>query len=201
MKRKASPSAHASAPASALACAFAFAVASALASSGCSKPEEPIRAAQDPSAITSAGTAASNGGAPSVAGSAKTAVAIKLRVIKPPPDAELASFLRTERLRAKAESRVLVVYAGAKWCDPCKHFHALIDAGRLDAALARTTLVELDVDQDTERLSAAGYKYRFIPYFAVAGADGHPEKEMQVTGKDVGDDTITQLIAWQDAAP
>ena len=182
MKRRTSASAFAS----------AFAMASAFAFCGCSKPEEPIRAAQDPSAVATTTASA--------APSAKAAVAVKLRVIKPPADAELASFLRTERLRAKGESRVLVVYAGAKWCDPCKHFHALLDAGRLDATLSRTTLVELDVDQDTERLSAAGYKYRFVPYFALAGADGHPEKEMQVTGKDVGDDTIEQLVAWQDAA-
>jgi hypothetical protein len=183
MKRKTS--------ASAIASAFAFAFT--FASAGCSKPEEPIRAAQDPSAVATSAAPAT------ATPTARPASDAKLRVVKPPPDAELASFLRTERLRAKAESRVLVVYAGAKWCDPCKHFHALLDAGRLDAKLSRTTLVELDVDQDTERLSAAGYKYKFIPYFAVAGADGHPEKEMQVTGKDVGDDTIEQLVAWQDA--
>jgi hypothetical protein len=174
---------------------ISLALACAIAIAGCSKPEEPIRAAQDPSAVATSGTTATT---TATTGTKPTSDA-KLRVVKPPPDAELASFLRTERLRAKAESRVLVVYAGAKWCDPCKHFHALLDSGRLDAKLSRTTLVELDVDQDTERLSAAGYKYRFIPYFAVAGADGHPEKEMQVTGKDVGDDTIAELVAWQDA--
>jgi thiol-disulfide isomerase/thioredoxin len=171
---------------------LAVALAIAFACAGCSKPEEPIRAAQDPSAVTTSAAPATSSAKPATSAS-------KLRVVKPPPDAELASFLRTERLRAKGESRVLVVYAGAKWCDPCKHFHALLDSGRLDATLSRTTLVELDVDQDTERLSAAGYKYRFVPYFAVAGADGHPEKEMQVTGKDIGDDTIEQLVAWQDA--
>jgi thiol-disulfide isomerase/thioredoxin len=186
-------------PASAFAFAFAFASASAFALAGCSKTEEHIRPISDPAAVTAPTSGVSGKASPPTTSASATAG--KLRVIKPPADAEIASFLRTERLRAKADGRVLVVYAGAKWCDPCKHFHALLDAGKLDAKLARMTLVELDVDQDTDRLAAAGYKYRYVPYFALVRADGQPDKQIQETGKDVSEDTIEDLALWQDEAP
>jgi hypothetical protein len=107
--------------------------------------------------------------------SARTAAANEhLRFSSPPADAELAAYLRAERLRAKGEGRLLVVYAGASWCPPCRRFHAAAHEGSLDASLGHLTLVELDADKDAERLASLGYVFKNIPYFAVPGENGRP---------------------------
>lgn len=98
----------------------------------------------------------------------------QLRFLGAPADAELGAFLRTERLRAKGEGRLLVLYAGAPWCPPCRRFHAAAHEGALDASLGRVTLVELDADKDAERLAGLGYVFKNIPYFAVPGETGRP---------------------------
>ncbi len=176
--------------------------------SACDKKQEPAHIAGDPSAPTGVGATAA---AATMPGSARPAASVgpekengvvrdgvgKLKIVRAPSDAEVTSFVRTERLRAKADGRVLVVYAGATWCDPCKHFHALAYGGKLDAKLSRMELLEFDVDADTERLSGAGYKYRFIPYFALAGADGHAEKELAVKTSTMTDSALDQLAAFQ----
>ncbi len=177
----------------------------------CDKKQEPAHIAGEPGAPTGVvATAATTPGTPGVAttGATQPAASIaengvtrdgpgKLKIVRPPADAEVTSFVRTERLRAKAEGRVLVVYAGAKWCEPCKHFHALAYGGKLDTRLSRMELVEFDVDADTERLAGAGYKYRFIPYFALAGADGHPEKELAVKTSTMTDGALDELAGFQ----
>ena len=189
----------------------AAAVAASLVS-GCDRKQEPVHIAGDPGAPSGPGRTTATGVVPPSAGTGGPAASAtsatvdtgvvrdgpgKLRIVRPPPDAEVTSFVRTERLRAKADGRVLVVYAGAKWCDPCKHFHALAYGGKLDARLSRMELLEFDVDADTERLAGAGYKYRFIPYFALAGADGHAEKEIAVKTSTMTDSALDELAAFQ----
>jgi thiol-disulfide isomerase/thioredoxin len=125
-----------------------------------------------------------------------------VRVVVAPQDADALSVVRTERLRAKAEGRVLVVYAGAGWCEPCRRFKNAIQTGSLDDKLAKTTLLVFDADRDTDRLAAAGYTFQFIPYVAVPGADGHPTDSIEARGK--GSESWRELIArletWQLAA-
>jgi thiol-disulfide isomerase/thioredoxin len=182
-----------------------------LAVAGCDRKQEPTHIAGDPtSAMAPPGTASAAVVAPGPAASPVVAEppaaangvvrdgAGKLKIVRAPTDAEVASFVRTERLRAKAEGRVLVVYAGARWCEPCKHFHALAYSGKLDSKLSRTELLEFDVDSDTERLSGAGYTYKFIPYFALAGADGHPSRELAVKTQSMTDSAVDELAAFQE---
>ena len=76
--------------------------------------------------------------------------------------------------RAKAEGRVLVVYAGATWCEPCKRFKAPMQTGRLDDKLAKTTLLVFDADRDTDRLARGGLHVPVHPVRGLPGADGHP---------------------------
>jgi len=121
------------------------------------------------------------------------------RVVMAAPDADALSLVRTERLRAKAEGRVLVVYAGAGWCEPCKRFKNAIESGSLDDKLAKTTLLVFDADRDTERLAAAGYKLQFIPYVAMPGADGAPadSAEARAKGSESWRELIAKLESWQ----
>ncbi len=102
-------------------------------------------------------------------------------------------------MKAKAEGRVLVVYVGATWCEPCKHFKQEITSGRLDARLEHVTLLAFDADKDADRLAAAGYTFRFVPFVALPGADGRPSDTAQATGKGSGAwrELLGKLDAWQ----
>jgi thiol-disulfide isomerase/thioredoxin len=114
-------------------------------------------------------------------------------------DSDALSLIRTKRLEAKADNRVLVVYVGATWCPPCKKFKEEIASGRLDQRLSKTTLLEFDVDKDGDRLAAAGYTFKFVPFVALPGADGHPAETQEATGK--GSNAWTELMgkldSWQ----
>lgn len=144
---------------------------------GCGKPA-PSEATREASA---APVTASAEVAPRTTTEAPAAGA-KLTLTRPPDDVELGSWLRSERLRAKSEGRVLVVYAGAHWCGPCRKFHEALEAGQLDRDLAGVALVTLDADKDRDRMSTAGYTYRFIPYVALVGPTGEPKKNHQIEG-------------------
>ena len=87
-------------------------------------------------------------------------------------DGALAPLVRTFVDRAHAEGRVALVYVGAKWCEPCRYFHAAAERGELDAVLPPLALLELDLDRDGARITEAGYRSQMIPLFAVPGPDG-----------------------------
>jgi thiol-disulfide isomerase/thioredoxin len=120
-------------------------------------------------------------------------------VIVAAQDGDALSTVRTERLKAKAEGRVLVVYVGAGWCPPCRRLKEEIQAGRLDEKLSKITLLAFDADRDTERLAGAGYKFEFIPYVALPGADGHPSDSVEARGKgkESWRELVTKLESWQ----
>lgn len=85
---------------------------------------------------------------------------------------DLPTQVRAFAARARAEGRQPLVYVGATWCEPCRYFHAAAERGELDRALPRLALLELDLDQDGERLGNAGYGSRMIPLFVVPEQDG-----------------------------
>jgi thiol-disulfide isomerase/thioredoxin len=126
-----------------------------------------------------------------------------VRVVVAGQDSDALSVVRTERLRAKAEGRVLVVYAGAGWCEPCKRFKHAIQTGALDDKLSKTTLLVFDADRDTERLASAGYRFQFIPYVGLPGADGHPtdSAEARAKGSESWRELIAKLETWQSKGP
>lgn len=115
------------------------------------------------------------------------------------PDADASSLVRGRRLQAKAEGRLLVVYVGATWCEPCKRFKAEVESGRLDARLGSITFLAFDADKDAERLEAAGYTFSFVPFVALPSAGGRPSDSVAATGKgsDAWRDLVAALEAWQ----
>ena len=133
----------------------------------------------------------------------KPATEMGVRIVTAGQDSDALSVVRTERLRAKAEGRVLVVYAGAAWCEPCKRFKRAVETGALDDKLAKTTLLVFDADRDTERLASAGYKFSFIPYVGLPGADGHPtdSAEARAKGSESWRELIAKLETWQSKGP
>jgi thiol-disulfide isomerase/thioredoxin len=87
-------------------------------------------------------------------------------------DGDVATVVKAELARARADGRVLAVYVGATWCEPCERFHHAAERGELDAALAPVRLVVFDLDRDEARLKAAGYGTQYVPLFVVPDADG-----------------------------
>lgn len=142
-------------------------------------------------ATTTAGTSAST----SASASGKDGV----RVVASAQDMDAASQIRTARLEAKGQGRVLVVYVAASWCEPCKKMKEEIQAGRLDSTLPKVTLLAFDADKDQERLASAGYTFRFVPYVAVPGADGQPVDSAEAHGKgpQAWRELLKKLEAWQ----
>ena len=149
----------------------------------------------DPSSTTASSTSPST--------STNTSTRGKIRLVLAEQDSDALSLIRTERLKAKAEGRVLVVYVSATWCEPCKKLKAEIEAGRLDERYGKTNLLAFDADKDIDRLGAAGYTYKFVPYVALPGADGKPADSQEATSK--GEDAWKQLLgkldAWQAQPP
>lgn len=90
----------------------------------------------------------------------------------PAGDGEVKLVVLEQLARSGAEERDLLVYVGADWCEPCKHFHAAVEDGKLDQAFPKLTLLEFDAGIDRERLVEAGYDSRLVPLFAAPGPDG-----------------------------
>lgn len=126
----------------------------------------------------------------------------RVRVVEAAEDADALSLVRSKRLEAKAEARVLVVYVSATWCEPCKRLKAELESGRLDERLANVTLLAFDADRDSDRLGAAGYSYRFVPFVALPGVDGRPVDAQQATGRgsEAWRELLGKLDAWQRGA-
>jgi thiol-disulfide isomerase/thioredoxin len=122
-----------------------------------------------------------------------------LRVDEAPSDTDALTLIRTKRLQAKSEGRVLVVYVGATWCEPCKKLKAEIASGRLDRPLGRVTLLAFDADKDVDRLGAVGYTFKFVPFVALPGPDGRPADTQQASGKggQAWRELLGKLEEWQ----
>jgi thiol-disulfide isomerase/thioredoxin len=95
-----------------------------------------------------------------------------VRFVRAPAGSDAAKVVREARDRATSDGRALVVYVGARWCEPCRYFHQAAGNGELDGELPDLTLLEFDLDDDRDRLTTAGYGGQYIPLFAVPGADG-----------------------------
>jgi hypothetical protein len=95
-----------------------------------------------------------------------------VRFVKAGPDSDVAKLVRTEREKTRADGRDLIVYVGAKWCEPCQHFHAAALRGDLDGEFPDLSILEFDLDEDRDRIVLAGYMSKLIPLFVYPAEDG-----------------------------
>jgi len=103
------------------------------------------------------------------------------------PDGPVGPLVAAELQQAKAAGRRVLVYVGATWCEPCRHFHDAVKSGVLDAQFGALRIVEFDLDRDGDRLREAGYAPKFIPLLALPGADGRATgKQMEGSIKGAG---------------
>ncbi len=84
----------------------------------------------------------------------------------------IAPFIAAEAASGRSRHRGVLVYVGATWCEPCQRFHHAVEAGELDELLDGVRLVEFDLDEDRDALTAAGYSSHLIPLIALPNADG-----------------------------
>jgi hypothetical protein len=95
-----------------------------------------------------------------------------------PGELPLEQFIQREVERAEADSARVLVYVGAAWCEPCKHFHEAVERRELDEAVAGIRFLEFDADRDGPELSKAGYRSQYIPLFAIPDPDGRSSGRM-----------------------
>lgn len=105
---------------------------------------------------------------------------------------DAAKVIAAERDAAKKEGRDVIVYVGAKWCEPCQRFHHAADKGELDAEFPNLTVVAFDLDNDRDRIVAAGYTSTYIPLFVVPNADGRAS-DKRFEGGVKGDKAVANL--------
>lgn len=115
-----------------------------------------------------------------------------LEMVPAPAGDDVAALVRAEVGRAQADGRKLLVYVGAKWCEPCNRFHAAAQSGDLTGALGHLRLLAFDIDRDNARLTRAGYVSRLIPLFALPGPDGRASGR-QVEGSVKGDAAVANI--------
>ena len=106
---------------------------------------------------------------------------------------------------ADASGMRVLVYVGAKWCEPCQRFHKALESGQLDDALAGTKFIEFDSDRDAAELRAAGYGSKYIPLFSVPDQSGHASGRA-IEGSVKGDGAVREslvprLLALLDGRP
>lgn len=117
----------------------------------------------------------------------------KLQLIDAPPAGEVEPIIGGELAQAIAANDSLLVYVGASWCEPCRHFHEAAEAGTLDDKLGGLRLLVFDADRDTDALESAGYHSNLIPLFAVPRIDGRASGH-QIEGAIKNRDAVTQLV-------
>ena len=116
----------------------------------------------------------------------------------PAADGDLPSLVQAEMARAKDDGRILLVYVGAAWCEPCRRFHEASEKGQVAGDLPPLRMLELDLDRDADRLVAAGYQSRLIPLFVLPGPDGRAtdlRMEGGIKGAGAADNIASRLRA------
>jgi hypothetical protein len=116
----------------------------------------------------------------------------RLELVSAPPAAEVAPVVQQELARAQHDGRDLLVYVGARWCEPCRRFHDAAAHGALDRDFPTLRLLEFDLDRDAARLQAAGYTSRLIPLFARPEPSGR-SSAARIEGSVKGSEAVANL--------
>jgi len=105
---------------------------------------------------------------------------------------DVAPLIAAELERATNDHKQLLVYVGAGWCEPCRHFHEAAAAGQLDKTFGNLRLLVFDADRSGDALQRAGYDTHLIPLFAVPNADGSASGR-HIEGSIKGDGAVAQI--------
>lgn len=135
-----------------------------------------------------------------VSGCSNEASSHKPAAPKPKPDlvkfsgdGDPRSIVLAARDKAEAEGRILMIYVGAPWCEPCTRFHDALVAGKLDDELAGLRFLEIDHDANLEMLRALRCNSKMIPLFSVPDAVGFCSG-VRVEGGIKGEGAVPDLV-------
>jgi thiol-disulfide isomerase/thioredoxin len=90
----------------------------------------------------------------------------------PAGEGDVDALVRSAIADADRAGDRVIVYVGAKWCEPCQYFKKALAAGKLDQDFHGIRFLEFDHDHDEKRLVAASYDGELIPRFVVPARDG-----------------------------
>jgi hypothetical protein len=121
-----------------------------------------------------------------------TAPTGKLHLVDAPAEGPVETAVLAADSQAKKEQRQVIVYVGAKWCEPCQRFHHAAERGELDGAFPDVDFLVFDLDRDNERLVSAGYVSKLIPLFALPGPDGRASGK-QIEGGVKGNGAVAYI--------
>ena len=113
-----------------------------------------------------------------------------VELVDAPATIDVATEVKLEL--ARSAGKRLVVYVGAAWCEPCRHFHDAAVRGDLDLQFGDARFLVFDRDRDGAALEAAGYKSVYIPLFVIPNADGTASAH-HVEGSIKGDGAVPQI--------
>jgi len=116
----------------------------------------------------------------------------KLELVAAPPVQDVKPLIVQQLASAQHDGKRLLVYLGASWCEPCRHFHDAAAAGELDAQFGQLRLLVFDDDRDAKALAQAGYSDQLIPLFAIPRPDGSAS-EHHIQGSIKGDGAVAQI--------
>lgn len=109
-----------------------------------------------------------------------------------PASGDVEALVKDALAKSSAQKRQLIVYVGAKWCEPCRRFHEAAANGELDATFPDLDMLVFDLDRDSERLASAGYVSKYIPLFALPKPDGTASGK-QVEGGIKGEGAVAYI--------
>lgn len=122
-------------------------------------------------------------------GGASEAPRRPLELVDAPAAGEVAGYVASQVARGDA---TVVVYVGASWCEPCRHFHDAAATHQLDAAFGGLRVLVFDADRDEARLDAAGYRADMLPLFALPRPDGRASGK-QFAGSIKGSGAVDEI--------
>ncbi len=123
-------------------------------------------------------------------GNARSAAQVEW--VKIPAGKDPSNFVVSEMARALGDKKKLVLFVGASWCEPCRHFHEAAESHALDAAFGDVRFIDLDHDEDAAALSALWCDSKLIPLFALPSTDGRCS-DRRVEGGIKGDGAVAYL--------
>jgi hypothetical protein len=118
--------------------------------------------------------------------------AAHLELVEAPGAGDVVQIISGAVTEATRDHKRLLVYEGAAWCEPCRHFHDAAAAGQLDQTFGNLRLLVFDADRDGEALAQAGYRSELIPLFAIPRPDGTSSGK-QIEGAIKGQDAVAQI--------
>lgn len=116
----------------------------------------------------------------------------KLELVEAPAVPDIAAYVSGAVASAQSAHKRVLVYVGAEWCEPCRHFHDAAAAGQLDEIFGGLTVLAFDADRDKDALQRAGYVSNLIPLFALPGPDGRASGK-QIEGSIKGDGALANI--------